>query len=129
MGLRSQRVNELVRREISDYLHVRYRSESTFLTILGARISPDLRNGTVLYSVLGDEEQIDQAANFFKSKVGEIRNALSKRIVLKYLPKLSFVRDDSIEKGNEVLRILDDLESISGDALVRDADDSSDCKG
>jgi len=116
-------VNELVRREISDYLHVRYRAESTFLTILAARVSPDLRNGTVAYSVLGDEEQVMQAANFFKAKTGEIRHALSKRIILKYLPKLTFVRDDSIEKGNEVLRILDDLESSSDDALVGDPDD------
>jgi len=108
-------VNELVRREISDYLHVRYRSESTFVTILAARISPDLRNGTVAYSVLGGEEQIDRATRFFRTKAGEIQNALSKRIVLKYFPKLSFVRDDSIEKGNEVLRLLDDLELAPGE--------------
>ena len=121
MGLRSERVNELVRREISDYLHVRYRSESTFVTILAARISPDLRNGTVAYSVLGDEEQIDRARRFFRTKAREIQNALSKRIVLKYLPKLSFVRDDSIEKGNEVLRLLDDLELASDDPACEGA--------
>ena len=109
MGLRNERVNELVRREISDYLHVRYRSESTCLTILAARVSPDLRNGTVAYSVIGDEEQVRLAKRFFKEKTGEIRYALGKRVVLKYLPKLRFVRDDSIEKGDEVIRILDDL--------------------
>jgi ribosome-binding factor A len=124
VGLRIERVNELVRREISDYLHVRYRSESTFLTILATRISPDLRNGTVTYSVLGDQEQVNQAARFFRTKSGEIRKALSKRIVLKYLPKLSFVRDDSIEKGNEVLRILDDLEPSPDDQPDQDAVDS-----
>ena len=113
MGLRGERVNQLIRREISDYLHVRYRAESTCLTILAANISPDLRTGTVVYSVLGDEEQIEQAANFFKAKVGEIRATIAKRIVLKYFPKIRFVRDDSIEKGNEVLRILDDLEAKS----------------
>ena len=115
MGLRGERVNELVRREISDYLHVRYRTESTCVTILAARISPDLRNGTVAYSVLGDENQIDQAKRFFRAKGGEIQKALSKRVVLKYLPKLSFVHDDSIEKGNQVLRLLDGLESGSDD--------------
>ena len=121
MGLRGERVNQLIRREISDYLHVRYRAESTCLTILAARISPDLRTGTVVYSVLGDEEQIEQAANFFKAKAGEIQGAIAKRIVLKYFPKIRFVRDDSIEKGNEVLRILDDLEAKS----VRSASTSS----
>ena len=120
MGLRSERVNELVRREISDYLHVRYRAESTYLTILAARISPDLRNGTVVYSVLGDEEQVERVARFFKTKTGEIRNALGKRIVLKYLPKLSFVCDDSIEKGNQVLRILDELHPDSEESCPGD---------
>ena len=121
MGLRGERVNELIRREISDFLHVRYRTESTCVTILAARISPDLRTGTVVYSVLGDEEQIEQAENFFKAKAGEIQSAIAKRIVLKYFPKIRFVRDDSIEKGNEVLRILDDLEAKS----VRSASTSS----
>ncbi|MBG30630.1 MAG: ribosome-binding factor A [Opitutae bacterium] len=116
MGLRGERVNELIRREISDYLHVRYRAETTHFTILAARISPDLRSGVVAYSVLGDEEQIDRAAQFFKAKAGEIRAAIAKRIVLKYFPKIRFVHDDSIEKGNEVLRILDDLEAESMDS-------------
>jgi len=79
------------------------------MTILAARVSPDLRNGTVAYSVIGDEEQIRRAKRFFKEKTGEIRHALGKRVVLKYLPKLRFVRDDSIEKGDEVIRILDGL--------------------
>lgn len=113
MGLRGERVNELIRREVSDFLHVRYRSEGTFVTILAARISPDLRSGTVLYSVLGGEEQAHLAERFFRSKTKEIHQSISKRIVLKYLPKLRFVRDDSIEKGNEVLRLLDDLQDPS----------------
>ena len=121
MGLRNKRVNELVRREISDFLHVRYRSESTRLTILSARISPDLRNGTVAYSVLGDEEQVQRALRFFKAKTGEIRHALGKRVVLKYLPKLRFVKDDSIEKGDEIIRILDSLKPSSDHEPLEDA--------
>ena len=66
-----------------------------------------------MYSVLGGEEQARLAEIFFRSKSKEIHQAISKRIVLKYLPKLRFVRDDSIEKGNEVLRILDDLQNPS----------------
>ena len=81
MGLRGERVNQLIRREISDYLHVRYRAESTCLTILAARISPDLRTGTVVYSVLGDEEQIEQAANFFKAKAGSAHAHLINRFL------------------------------------------------
>ncbi|MBL62060.1 MAG: ribosome-binding factor A [Opitutae bacterium] len=113
MGLRGERVNELIRREVSDFIHVRYRSEGTFITVVAARIAPDLRSGRILYSVLGGEEQARLAEIFFRSKSKEIHQAISKRIVLKYLPKLRFVRDDSIEKGNEVLRVLDDLQDPS----------------
>ncbi|SVB47181.1 uncharacterized protein METZ01_LOCUS200035, partial [marine metagenome] len=52
MGQRTQRVNELIKREISSYLHIRYRSESVYWTITDVSVSADLRNGTVAYSVL-----------------------------------------------------------------------------
>jgi ribosome-binding factor A len=41
---------------------------------------------------------------------------LAKAVVLKYTPHLRFVLDDSIERGNRVLRILDELDQSSSSA-------------
>ncbi len=110
MGQRSRRINELVKREISSYLHVRYRSESVCWTITDVDVSPDLRNGTVAYSVIGDESQARKAADFFSRKAGEIRKEVGKNVVLKYTPKFRFVLDLGMKRGNRVLEILDDLD-------------------
>tara|TARA_B100001964_G_C13873271_1_gene439679 strand:+ start:80 stop:514 length:435 start_codon:yes stop_codon:yes gene_type:complete len=113
MGQRTQRVNELIKREISSYLHVRYRSESVYWTITDVSVSADLRNGTVAYSVLGDEIKAKEAVDFFKKKAGEIRKEVGRHVVLKYTPKFRFVMDDGIKRGNRVLEILDGLPEVS----------------
>lgn len=111
MSLRIARVNELVKREIGNYLRRRYRSETVCWTITDVDISADLRNGTVAYSVIGDEMKAREAQQFFRKHAGEIRKEVSKHVILKYSPKLIFTRDYGIERGNRVMEILDELES------------------
>ena len=111
MSLRLARVNELVKREIGNYLRTRYRSESVFWTITSVEVAPDLRNATVAYSVLGDEIKNREAQAFFRKHAAEIRKEVSRHVVLKYSPRLQFVRDYGIERGNRVMEILDELEA------------------
>ena len=111
MSLRLARVNELVKREIGIFLRRRYRSESVCWTITGVDVSADLRNATVAYSVIGDDLNAREAQHFFRKHAGKIRKEVSSKVILKYSPKLSFVRDLGIERGNRVMEILDDLES------------------
>ena len=93
MSLRLVRVNELIKREIGNYLRTRYRSESVCWTITTVDVAADLRNATVAYSVLGDELKSREAQAFFRKHAGEIRKEVSKEVMLKYSPKLQFVRD------------------------------------
>ncbi len=110
MSLRLARVNELIKREIGSYLSLRYGAETVRWTITSVEVAADLRNATVAYSVLGDELSAREAALFFRRHAGEIRGVVSKHIILKYSPKLQFVRDHGIERGNRVMEILDDLD-------------------
>jgi len=57
MGQRNLRVNVLVQQEVSQLLHTRYQGQTVYITISDVSISPDLRNGRVYYSVLGDEAE------------------------------------------------------------------------
>ena len=107
---RSIRVNELVKREISQVLHTDYREQAIAITITEVDVSPDLRNARIYYSVLGDESVARKAEKFFSSNRKEIRHKISKVIVLKYLPHLRFYRDSSIERGNRVVELLDEME-------------------
>ena len=111
MSLRLARVNELIKREIGTYLSTRYRSESVRWTITSVDVSADLRNASVGYSVLGEELHAREAQLFFRKHAGEIRKVVSKQVILKYSPRLQFVRDLGIERGNKVMEILDELDS------------------
>jgi len=111
MGKRKIRVNELIKREISEILHTRFRSDATYITITDVDVSPDLRNGSVYYSVLGDENRKLEVKEFLRSVREEIARELPRRVVLKYFPKLTYRLDESMEKGHRVLEILNALES------------------
>ena len=113
MSLRIARVSELVKREIGNYLTTRYGAETVRWTITSVEVSADLRNATVAYSGVGDELCARQAQQFFRKHAGEIRGVVSKYVVLKYSPKLQFVRDLGIERGTRVMEILDNLDDQS----------------
>ena len=110
MPKRSIRVNELLKREVSQILHTMYRSEAVRITITQVDVSPDLRHGRVYYSVVGDQKTIAAAQLFFKRFSGNISAKAGKHIVLKYFPKLRFVYDPSYERGNKIMELLDDIE-------------------
>ena len=111
MSLRLARVNELIKREVGNFLRRRYRSETVCWTISDVDVSADLRNGVVAYSVIGDDLKAREAQQFFRKHTGEIRKEVSKHVILKYSPKLTFTQDFGIERGNRVMEILDDLET------------------
>ena len=110
MSNRTVRVNELVQREISDILRKRYQSEAVAITITEVRVSPDLRDARVFVSVVGDEDVAAEKIAWIRSKAGEIREAVGRRIVLKYLPKFEYVLDKSAVRGARILQVLDEIE-------------------
>ncbi len=110
MSNRTVRVNELVQREISDILRKRYQSEAVAITISEVRVSPDLRDARVFVSVVGDEDMADEKLRWLKSKAGEIREEVGRRIVLKYLPKFEYVLDKSAARGARIMQVLDEIE-------------------
>jgi len=107
--MRVVRINELIKREISSILHTRYRETAVRITISEVETSPDLKDAVVYYGVIGDRDDEAHARRFFSKEGGEIRMTLGKRIVIKYLPRLDFRFDDSMERGNRVGEIIDSL--------------------
>ncbi|MGH7943586.1 MAG: 30S ribosome-binding factor RbfA [Opitutaceae bacterium] len=114
MSNRTIRVNELVQREISDILRKRYQSEAVAVTITEVRVSPDLRDARVFVSIIGDAERAAGKLKWLRSKAPEIREEVSRRIVLKYLPKFEYVLDESAIRGSRILQVLDQIEHPPG---------------
>ncbi len=110
MSQRGVRVNELIKREISDILHTRFRGEAVYITIFDVEVAPNLRHARVFFSVLGDEARVRESQAWLDRKRDEIRHQLSKRVVLKYLPHLEFLHDTSIERGMDLIDLMDRVE-------------------
>ena len=109
MSNRTLRINELIQREISAYLHTRYQSEAVRITITNVSVSPDLHEGRVFYSVLGGKPAEEECGRWLDAKSGEIRQMVGKTVVLKNSPKLTFKLDTSPERGTRIVQLLDDI--------------------
>jgi ribosome-binding factor A len=114
------RINELVAREISDILRRRHAAEAVAITILEVRVAPDLRDGRVFVSIVGDEESVAERFRWLQRLAPEIREQLAKRIVLKFLPRFTYVLDKS---GEKVARVLHLLDQVGGDGSAKAKDD------
>lgn len=122
MSQRIVRVNELLKREISMQLHANYRSESTYITITGVDVSPDLRNARVYYSVLGDTEKKKAAKIFFGKKKRDLQKRVSKHVILKYFPNMEFHEDFSLADGATMMELMDEIAVEDG---YREEDEGS----
>lgn len=113
MSNRTLRVNELIQRELSDILRKRYQNESMTITITEVRVAPDLRDARVFVSVMGSDDDRDQKLSWLRAHARAIRDELGRRIVLKFLPRFTFVADQSMEKGTRILQMLDEIDRQS----------------
>jgi len=110
MSNRLLRVNELLQREISAYLHRRHSSEAVAITITGVQITGDLREAKVYYSVLGTPAAATKAGKWLLSKRDEIRETVAKQVVLRHVPLLTFVHDNHAPRTLRVETLLGEID-------------------
>jgi len=108
---RMARVNDLIRKEISDLLlrEIRDPRLEGLLSITEVVTSPDLKHARVFVSVMGSEEKKAQVDEGLIAASGFLRRNLGQRLSLRYTPQLSFRRDESIEKGSHLLDIINEI--------------------
>ncbi|MFC1936961.1 30S ribosome-binding factor RbfA [Chloroflexota bacterium] len=109
MAHRTERVNNLIRREISELLqrHVKDPRLSSFIAITEVSTSPDLKYATVFVSSIGSLEEREEIVAALSGASGFLRNELARRLRLRHIPELSFRWDDSIERGARLLDLID----------------------
>lgn len=110
MSNRLLRVNQLMQREISAYLHQRYSSETVAITITSVEVTGDLREAKVYYSVLGTEEAAAKAGRFLVRKLREIREVVAKNVVLRQVPLLAFVHDNHAPRTLRIETLLAEID-------------------
>jgi ribosome-binding factor A len=111
MSLRLQRVRELLKREIGEIVRREIPvGECGLISVNDVDVSSDLHSAVVFIGVLGNADQQKRAVEVLRDNRKRLQGLVARGVILKYTPQLRFVVDDSIERGNRVLRILEDLD-------------------
>ncbi|HTS19469.1 MAG TPA: 30S ribosome-binding factor RbfA [Verrucomicrobiae bacterium] len=112
---RMERVSELVKREVSEIVQGLNLTDCGFITITGAEIAPDLKEGRIYTSVIGSAEQKQRALVTLERQHGHIQHELARRVVLKYTPRLTFVLDETEARATHIEHLLDELDTEHAD--------------
>lgn len=110
---RTRRVAELIRRALADIIRDRLPDRGLgLLSITATEVTRDLSRATVFISLLGEEEDQERATKILNEESSALRHELSRTLNLRHTPEIKFRYDLSIERGERLSRLIDDL-SIS----------------
>ena len=111
MTRRTERLNHLLRQEITDLLQREAKDPrlSVMVSVTHVSVSSDLRYAKVFVSVLGTEEEKRRLLTGLHAASGFLRRELSSRLSMRYTPELSFVYDDTMEQAGKVIQLIDQV--------------------
>ena len=111
MAHRIERVNNLIRQEISELLQRQVKDPrlGSFVAVTEVSTSPDLRYAKIFISRIGSDEGRQETLSVLAAASGFLRKELARRLRLRRIPELSFQWDDSIERGARLLKLIDEV--------------------
>lgn len=118
---RAKRLADLIREVVAEKLHrsIKDPRVGTHVTVTDTRVTGDLREATVFYTVYGDDADREAAAAGLESAKGVLRSAVGAAAGVKHTPSLTFVPDALPENA----RTMEDLlaRARASDEQVRKA--------
>ena len=110
---RGLRVADQIQRELAEMIQREVPTQRAGLvTLTGVEVSPDYAHAKIFFSTIG--APIDAAQHVLNDKAGYFHSLLFKRLTIHTIPKLSFVHDESIERGIEIDRLIEQANRNSG---------------
>jgi len=107
---RIDRVNEELKREISNIINYEVTNSNVtgMISVTKVKISPDLHYARVYVSIL-NSKNVKQTLAGLKASSGFIRSKVAERINMRVTPELVFELDDSLEYGQKIDTILNEI--------------------
>jgi ribosome-binding factor A len=110
MSSRVDRVNEELREILAEEIQRLKDPRLGFVTVTGAKVTPDLRKARVFYTVLGEDKQRRATEAALRSARSHLRLVLGRAIRLKVTPELEFIEDHTAERGQRIDELLARIE-------------------
>ena len=105
-GTRLSRVSEEFREILAEEILKLKDPRVGFVTVVGVKVSPDLRKAWVYYTVLGDERERRANAAALRSAAPHLRRVIGGQVRLKTLPDLEFEEDTTIQTADRIEELI-----------------------
>lgn len=119
---RIDRINEEIHRELSELLRgMKDPRVRGLVSITRTQTTSDLRYCTVYVSIY-EKQNEPEVVKVLNKAAGHLRRELGANLKLRYTPELTFIADDSIRRGAEILGIINSLDIPTDDPEDEDDD-------
>lgn len=109
---RVSRVSSLIKREISQMLMNDIKDDRVgagMVSVTDVDVSNDLQHAKIFVSIYGTEEAKAETMEGLKSSTSFVRRELGQRIRLRRTPEVMFLQDDSLERGDRMIDLLNQI--------------------
>jgi ribosome-binding factor A len=107
---RASRVSEVIQREVANIVQKDMNDpRAAAVTITHTKMTRDMSSARIYFIMQGDKKTIKETEKVLNKAAGFIRHELTSRIELRYIPKLHFAYDQSIERGLRVGKLIEDV--------------------
>ena len=126
MSRRTDRINEQLREEISTLLtrSIKDPRLNGVISITRVMSSGDLRSARVYISVMGNRQTKRDALEGIQSAASFLRRELRDRINMKHTPFLTYELDDSLEEADQLLRLMNQVNTEDRNPETSDPESS-----
>jgi ribosome-binding factor A len=112
---RNRRVADRIQRELAGLMQRELpHAELGFVTVSAVEVSPDLKQARVYVTSFGAAVQgssNERLAALLNEQAGHYRSHLAHALTMRSVPKLQFVADASIERGDRLSELIDSLKA------------------
>ena len=104
---RTKRLGGLIKRELSNILLTEYQTKlPAFTTITEVRMTNDLRQARVYYSVMGTDDEKTRVGDFLNNIKGRLRSTIAGRVKMRFHPALEFCLDSTLDYADRIDHLL-----------------------
>lgn len=111
---RRDRISEQIRRELAELIRTELKDPRVgMISITGVEVSADYAHAKVFFSSMSGREHLDSVLAGLQKAAGFLRRELGRRITIHNTPQLHFVFDESLERGADLSKLIEQAVSIS----------------
>ena len=111
---RRDRISEQIRRELAELIRTELKDPRVgMISITGVEVSADYAHAKVFFSSMSGREHLDAVLAGLQKAAGFLRRELGRRITIHNTPQLHFVFDESLERGADLSKLIEQAVSIS----------------